>query len=253
MEKYKQLRHLVHLLVGDKRRSSSVEVERFNKNPNNCYLVSFPRTGSHWLRMMLELYFERPLLTRTFYYPGRTDFLLLHTHDMELQITRQNVIYLYRNPVDTIYSQLNYYKEPIDDKYRILHWTHRYAHHLAKWAYAENFTIKKTLVRYENLKEQLVQEFSKIVAHFDGEMDESKLTFCTSQISKERVKQSTGYNQNVMTLNYEYEDRRVKFCETYASYIWENVQFVFQAFDDGKCSLDKIFPEKNIDTIMCQL
>ena len=30
------------------------------------FLVSFPRTGSHWLRMLMELYFDKPSLTRSF-------------------------------------------------------------------------------------------------------------------------------------------------------------------------------------------
>ena len=41
------------------------EVEKaYTANLQNPFLISFPRTGSHWLRMLCELYFERPTLVR---------------------------------------------------------------------------------------------------------------------------------------------------------------------------------------------
>ena len=81
-------------------------IRKFEDNPDNPYLVSFPRTGSHWLRMVMERYFGRPSLVRVFYYPERNDFLTLHTHDLELDVQRRNVIYLYRDPVETVFSQM---------------------------------------------------------------------------------------------------------------------------------------------------
>ena len=133
-------KHFTHRLLGDRYRGSSLDIARFDQEEKNTYLVSFPRTGSHWLRIIMELYYERPLLTRTFHFPNRRDYLLLHTHDMCLQIVRNDVIYLYRHPVDTIYSQLRYYQEPAHERLRILHWTQRYACHLAKWLVCERFT-----------------------------------------------------------------------------------------------------------------
>ncbi len=85
-------------------------LRRFLADLDSPVLVSFPRTGSHWLRMTMELYFERPSLVRVFYYPDRTNYLTLHTHDLPgvlpedigADIERSNVIYLYRDPVDTV-------------------------------------------------------------------------------------------------------------------------------------------------------
>ena len=42
--------------------------QKYTSNPEFPYLVSFPRTGSHWLRNVMELYFEKPSLTRVFLY-----------------------------------------------------------------------------------------------------------------------------------------------------------------------------------------
>ena len=88
--------------------SDQTIIDKFIANPDNTFLVSFPRTGSHWLRMLTELYFGRPSLVRVFYYSERQDFLMLHAHDLELDVERLRVIYLYRHPVETIFSQLYY-------------------------------------------------------------------------------------------------------------------------------------------------
>jgi len=44
-------------------------LDHFLKNADFPWLISFPRTGSHWLRMIMELYFEKPSLRRVFFYP----------------------------------------------------------------------------------------------------------------------------------------------------------------------------------------
>ena len=85
-----------HVLLG---RASSNVAREFAEDPNSPWLVSFPRTGSHWLRMMLERYSARPLLPRSFFDHDSTDYLLNHTHDLDFSCTVRRVIYLYRDPV----------------------------------------------------------------------------------------------------------------------------------------------------------
>ena len=80
----------------------------------------------------MELYFERPSLVRAFYYKDNQDFMTYHTHDIDLDVYRKNVIYLYRDPVPTIYSQLNFYQESTRDLSRIEYWSTLYAKHLSK-------------------------------------------------------------------------------------------------------------------------
>ena len=72
----KLLRTILHALKVDQneegpksgldRRANSKIVERHIADPEFPYLISFPRTGSHWLRMLMELYFDRPSLTLLF-------------------------------------------------------------------------------------------------------------------------------------------------------------------------------------------
>ncbi len=198
-------------------------IDAFNSNESNTYLVSFPRTGSHWLRMIMELYFERPSLVRVFYYPERSDYLTLHTHDMDLTVTRKDVIYLYRDPVETIYSQLNYLKESCDDPQRIVYWSDLYGKHLDKWLYRETFTRHKTILSYEGLKRDMVTEFAKVTGHFKTRIDAIRLGKIAAQITKEEVKRKTKHDQQVIKLEARYGMQREEFRVKHAWLVWETV------------------------------
>jgi hypothetical protein len=195
-------------------------VERFESVSDNPFLVSFPRTGSHWLRMMLELYFQRPTLVRAFYFPESQDFLLRHHHDMDLHVERRNVIYLYREPVATIYSQLRYENEPLDAADRIAYWTDLYGRHLDKWLVQENFTTKKTVVTYEGLMSNLATEFAYVTAHFGRKVDSEHLHEVAAQVTKNEVKSKTVHDEKVVTMGERYEISREAFREQQASYVW---------------------------------
>ena len=67
-------------------------IDAFVSNPDNPFIISFPRTGSHWLRMLMELYFDKPMLTRKFFLLDREDYMAIHTHDDDLDVERSNVI-----------------------------------------------------------------------------------------------------------------------------------------------------------------
>lgn len=196
-------------------------ISKFRSDPDNTFLISFPRTGSHWLRMIMELYFGRPSLVRVFYYPERRDYLTLHTHDLELDVVRTHVIYLYREPIDTIYSQLRYHKENIDDRERIAYWTNLYGRHLDKWLHRDTFTTRKTIVRYERLKADLAGEFTKICAHFGERLDVARLQAAAEQVTKEQVKERTRHDPQVINLNRTYEEERQRFRTEYGDFVWE--------------------------------
>lgn len=248
------LKHLGYRFLGSRYQASTWQVEQYKKNPDNTFLVSYSRTGSHWLRLLIELYFERPLLPRTFYFPHKHNYLLFHTHDMDLQEKNKNVIYLYRDPVDTIYSQLCYYGEPIDNLTAILHWTHLYACHLAKWLVDETFTTRKTIVRYEGLTTDIVTEFGKIVRHFEEEYDSSKLQKCAAIVSKERITRETLHDPKVINLEQDYQDKRSYFQNRYTGLIWgiladvsikvyNKAQIIAEFFSDNKKDVQSYEPK----------
>ena len=222
--KIKQVaKQLAHVIFKKKHIDTFWKIVRFKANPGNTYLVSFPRTGSHWLRMLMELYFERPSLVRVFYYPERTDYLTRHTHDVELDVERSHVIYLYRKPVDTIYSQLQYHEEDIDNQERIAHWSNLYGRHLDKWLHQETFTQRKTILLYEGLKADLTEEFRNVCRHFDSTLDLERPEAVAERVSKERVKEKTAHDPQVMNLSQIYEEERRRFREEHGEFVWQVV------------------------------
>ena len=198
-------------------------IKRFTDNPDFPYLVSFSRTGSHWLRMIMELYFEKPALVRAFYFKNASDFTCYHTHDMDLELKRENVIYLYRNPVETVYSQLCYYKEDPDNPERRQHWTNLYARHLSKWLVHDDFTRKKTVITYEGMRTDMANEFFKVCQHFGLAPDPQKLESVLKRISKEELKKKTAHDRQVVDLSIEYQANKTAFADRYSDQIFAGI------------------------------
>lgn len=204
-------------------------LQQYIDDPYFPFFISFPRTGSHWLRLLMELYFERPSLVRIFYFKESRDFISLHTHDEDLDVSdRKNVLYLYRNPIPTIYSQLKFYNEDTNDIECIKKWSVLYGKHLSKWLIEEEWTEKKTILRYENMTQDLESEFAKVTAHFDQELDPEKLKKVAAQVSKEEVKKKTAHDPRVINRNDNYADSREVFTEKHGEKV---MNFVFEQND----------------------
>jgi hypothetical protein len=203
--------------------SDATIIDAFVSDADNTFLVSFPRTGSHWLRMIMELYFGRPSLVRIFYYPDRRDYLTLHTHDLDLEVQRTNVIYLYRDPVATIFSQLRYHDESLDDRSCIHHWSDLYGRHLDKWLCRERFTRHKTVLTYEAMKQDLMGEFAKVTRHFGEELNEARLADAASRVTKDEVRRKTRHDTQVMQASPEYDRTRLEFAAKQGALVWEAV------------------------------
>jgi hypothetical protein len=196
-------------------------VDKISSDPAFPYLVSSPRTGSHWLRMLMELYFERPTLVRAFYQFNNDDYLLIHTHDMELTTQRQNVIYLYREPISTVYSHIQYYNQDFNDPKIIAHWTGLYAQHLDKWLVTEKFTTHKTVLTYEAMMKDLPQAFAKVVAHFGATFNADKFAEVAKIVTKEEVKRKTPHDEQVVKLDSPYSQSREMFRQKHEATVWE--------------------------------
>ena len=211
-------------------------IDQFTADPDHTFLVSFPRTGSHWLRMLMELYFEQPSLVRLFYYPENRDFLTLHTHDLELDVERSHVIYLYRDPVDTIFSQLYYHDETLNDRNRVAYWSDLYGRHLDKWLHQERFTSRKTILTYEGMKEDLAAEFAKITEHFEQGFDKVHLEHVAKRVTKETVKRKTTHDKQTVQLDSSYESKREDFRTSQRRFVWgvliEDRPYLMNYFDD---------------------
>jgi regulator of replication initiation timing len=199
-------------------------ISSFISKPDFPWLISFPRAGSHWLRMIMELYFEKPSLTRFFYYENATDFTCYHRHDVDLSIEGcKSVIYLYRNPPDTVYSQLRYHRENIRSMTRVKYWAQLYGKHVSKWLFDETFTTRKTVVTYESMKSDMHAAFKNVCDHFDCQLDHEKLDSAVQQVSKEKLKEKSKDDPQVINLTPAYEKKRKLFKEGFSSVIYDTV------------------------------
>jgi len=171
--------------------------------------------------MFLELYFEQPLLKTTFFFHDRTDYLLLHAHDKNIDVERKNVLYLYRDPVETIFSQLSFYHEDTNDLDRIEYWTDLYGKHLAKWLHQEEFTRRKTVLRYDYLKSNPNYEFGKAIRHFETQVNEVRLSRILTKLTKTTVKKTAFYQPRAVNISKYYEKTREIFKREHVDRVWE--------------------------------
>lgn len=224
-------RALARYLRSDKSvvyRHSDRKVQKHLKDPGFPVLISFPRTGSHYLRLLMELYFEIPSLPRIFHYKKARSFTCCHMHDIIppdrlAGIERQRVIYLYRNPAPTIHSIMRYYEEDLENPERVEHWSGIYREHLKKWLLEEDFTREKLLIRYEQLLQDPVPIFGELNGFFDADRDPKEVRRIAEQIDKKDLKARTRDNPSIIGEEKEREKERNSFLERFDKRIRDRV------------------------------
>jgi len=194
-------------------------------------LISFPRAGSHWINAVMELYFDRPRLPRiraTFLDHAKDDWMWFHDHDTiaydKLYIENDEALYLYRDPVDIVFSYLVYQFNQgrslregnlnLDELVEAA--SQHYKNHLLKW-----LPKAKTVVRNENFKRSPLDEFKKICDHFGEEFIPSRAEWCFSVVTPEELsKRKTEPNSlSDFMLSSQYKDDRTWFTVKYGELI----------------------------------
>lgn len=183
-------------------------------------LISFPRTGSHWLRMALELYFDRPMLTRHFFEHSSDRVLLWHGHDKGLDYSATGpVIYLYRGPVDVVFSELTFrYGEGavdaagavVDDV------AEHYRRHLRRWLLGEGRDGKRpgAVIAYEWMLDRPLEALRPVVELLidaGASLDAARLEWAWGRVTPSEVLDRTAYLSEVMDRAAHKELRRALF------------------------------------------
>lgn len=176
------------------------------------WLVSFPRTGSHWLRMVLELYFDRPLLTRHFFEHDNDDYLLWHDHDKDLRAEPTGpVIYLCRGPVATVFSELTYRHAedaadlPAEEVDRV---AHEYLAHLRHWACGGAPEAPALTLSYESLLHEPDRALRPVVELLGGAWDPARAEQARRQVTHAAVAERTSHDGRVIDRGGEKQLRR---------------------------------------------
>ena len=166
--------------------------------------------------MLCELYFDRPILVRSFFRHRNREYLLWHTHDMNLDIERPSVIYLYRDPVPTIFSQLAYHRQSPDDTDAVVHWARLYGQHLANWLVSESFTRQKTTLRYEALSKDAPEAFGRVCEHLGQPFDAEHFAGVQERVTPELVSRKTRqHDGRVIRRGRHYVARRRAFRDRF--------------------------------------
>ena len=193
----------------------------YDKRMDNLPLfISFPRCGSHWLNCVMELYFDRPRLREgrtTFLPPNRKDWMWFHDHDLELNLGRKNVLYLYRDPVDVMFSDTMSEKGQIDKNF-IKRRTQLYNKHLC--LYLVNYAVKYYM-KYENLLLNFNKEFKIAVDFFNKDLNEEKLNEVKKIVTKDTLAKISKNKQfiNKELTSKQYSDKRRWFRKEYSDMI----------------------------------
>jgi len=180
--------------------------------------VSFPRTGTHWLNCVMELYFDRPRLRQSqlTFLPNRTDWMWFSDHDGNCLIEHKDVLYLYRNPVDTIYSNCsvenNFTKEFITTYCEL------YRNHLIKWLLSD--LKARTIISYEEMQSNPLNVLRIISEHFKVPYNATKAKDALSVVTKEAMIKisNTRYITDGL-LTDDYKIKRIEFTKNFKSYI----------------------------------
>jgi hypothetical protein len=224
-------------------------------DPRMDYLplfISFPRTGSHWINCVMELYFGRPRLRemRTTLFDGaRTDWMWFHDHDLDLTIRHPHVLYLYREPVGALFSNLVYYSkvptspvysrlsdeqrsfarigtDPLAvDEATILKFSDNYREHLRKWLLSPYKA--STAVRYDRFKSESDREaeFQKICRFFDKPFDATRMAKAFATVTPEALAEHAvdpaAISSHLLTESYACGRRR--FAEKWGGAIRQRV------------------------------
>ncbi|USN98830.1 MAG: hypothetical protein H6810_11825 [Phycisphaeraceae bacterium] len=182
-------------------------------------LMSFPRTGSHWLRMALELYFDRPMLTRHFFEHADDRMLLWHDHDKELKLRPDGpVVYLYRGPVDVVFSELTYHlgERAVDAGVgEVVRVAEHYRKHLRRWLLGEGLGARPdAVIAYEWMLDRPIGAIRPVVELLGeaGEVfDEGRLREAWARVTPSVVREKTEYISEVMDRAANKELRRCLF------------------------------------------
>ena len=195
-------------------------------------LVSFPRTGSHWLRIMLEDYLEMPCGPRAFQYPDAEPWGI-HIHDrfvgqgahQEGPVNSlEKVIYLHRDPIETIFSQLKYDGKVDFIEQDVDELMNEYILHLNRWRWNNKDVNELLDITYESMKNNTLGILKEVIWFLGYEINEDRICLAISNSSKSRTKSFTSHDHAALSVQSlespeEYSAQRKIFADKFGKKI----------------------------------
>lgn len=174
-------------------------------------LVSYPRTGSHYVRIVIEDCTGYPCAPTSFLGNEGVKPWGFHLHDRIVGKGDEGVvsgfdkvIYLYRNPVDTIFSHIKY--QGTEDWISI---ASEYKMHLLRWLHNHS-DCKSVLVKnYDDILRNPVRHFNDILNYINFEVDKNRLSTAIGRTTIGRVKALTDKIDNKVVSDSHFDGKYV--------------------------------------------
>lgn len=186
------------------------------------WVITCPRSGTIWLQNLMELYFDAPhgpnQTGGITWRPPKIDeegnlepFMWQHSHDegnnIEPSDTEVGDIFIYRNPIDAIFSLNKIPGHPGD--------INSYAEHfkrlVEKWS-----TEARTIITYEEAVADTLSTLKIISEHFRKDWKQEHAIKCIKKTSKKKILKkgsavgSRYHNTNLLNKNYNKEREEFK-------------------------------------------
>ncbi len=205
------------------------------------YYVGFPRSGSHWIRISLEMYTKGKSPISNFLKSKNETVQQLYkrinngefrgTHDMDLKFKTDYVLYMFRNPVDCIFSHMVYEGLSLSDSNSVNKFLDIWIKHINKWCFVETFTKKKIIISYESLIKDFDSNFLKIVKFMGLHVDKNKILDVKQKCTKSTINRIV-HDKKVINTSNNYSDDRNVFRNKHGKYIMNNIPQNYMALWD---------------------
>ena len=198
------------------------------QNPDLPLLVSYPRTGSHWIRMIIEHYLQKPCLPRGFVLDSATSFWANHEHDKELILRNPlgKVLYLYRNPIDVVYSEMMYERGNFDSS--VDYYSSTYYKHLDRWLNTTSDIREIHYITYEDLCRNSRAAIEGVLKFLNFPLDEACLAESINFTTKSRVKKSVSHDPKALREDSNYQAKRKEFGHRYGDLISQKFKYLYE-------------------------
>jgi len=195
------------------------------------YLVGFPRSGNHYVSVCLEKYTDnRSPISNYRGLAGRSLMVYrIHagefrsTHDLNMDARFRNVVFLYRDPVDTLYSYCRY-MNILPNEVRIRQEADFWASHTMKWMFTETYSRRKVILCYDRLLADFCSEFGRLLDFFGIPKDEERMRHLQQSTPKEEIKALVDRKDGrVINVTKEYRVEKAEFVRTFGEIIMERI------------------------------
>lgn len=197
------------------------------------WFISIPRCGSNWIQGMMDIYFEKPhgpiieekhkfFKRYRWYYPEGTteeDFLYIAHHDqqgfdIQPSTSKEGDVFLYRNPMDCVYSNVQRDK---GSSRRMQYFIHEYKRTFDKWVVGGR---AKLIIKYEDMVEEPEKTFKKLVEHFNFPWNKEKFKKAHATVTKRSLVDKAPDRRDIAyteMMSEKYANDRIEFRKKHTS------------------------------------